>query len=160
MRWSFLRKNNEKSHYWPLRTFSLSGPIHAPVDALLKTIKNCNHCDRSQNKPRIYTGYGCSVRIKFVQLNHCSIDFLHHLCTLGVVHDRDSVPSPRDHFEGLVFDVVQRNCVVDAGKGPFVVQTVLVFHCCYHFGDIVFDSFFQCKFLGRLFQAQGSIGVE
>ena len=86
-----------------------------PSHALLKTIKNSNHCDRSENQPRIYTGYACSVRIKFVQLNHCSIHFLLHLCTLGVVHDRDSVASPRGYCEGLVFDVVQRNCVVDAG---------------------------------------------
>ena len=86
-----------------------------PSHALLKTVKNSNHGDGGENQPRIYTGYACSVRIKFVQLNHCSIHFLLHLCTLGVVHDRDSVASPRGYCDGLVFDVVQRNCVVDAG---------------------------------------------
>ena len=63
------------------------------------------------------------------------------------------------YCEGLVFDVVQRNCVVDAGYG-LVVQTILVFHCCSHFGDVVFDSSCQCKFFGRLSQAQASIGVQ
>ena len=130
-----------------------------PSHALLKTIKNSNHCDRSQNQPKIYTGYACSVRMKFVELNHCSSHFLLHLCTLGVVHDRDSVASPWGYCEGLVFDVVLRNCVVDTGKG-LVVQTDLVFHCCSHFGDIVFDSSFQCKFFGSLSQAQASIGVQ
>ena len=61
-----------------------------PSRALLKTINNSNHCDRSENQPRIYTGYACSVRIKFVQLNHCSIHLLLHLCALGVVHDREA----------------------------------------------------------------------
>ena len=108
------RKLNEKQRKQSLLVFR-DIFTKQPSHALLKTINNSNHCDRSENQPRIYTGYACSVRIKFVQLNHCSIHFFLHLCALGVVHDRDSVASPRGYCEGLVFDVVQRNCVVDAG---------------------------------------------
>lgn len=77
-----------------------------------------------------------------VQLNHCSTDFLFHLSALGVFHDGDSVASARGYCEGLAFDVVQGNCVLDAGKCLFVLRA-LVLHSCSHFDETVFDSLFK-----------------